>query len=148
MALAEGGVRYTFAHAFTPKIPRAMTSIPTTRKGGNHQTFGAAWKFLELGIGAAVRKLPDEKRQDELGDEEGNPGLGHGLRHLLIDQRAMGRDVLRRIPGVPKDRNRGQDRDYDDCDCKEFSHDPSPSADLQVRLHACFAVPLRLSVSC
>src|SRR5208282_2745974 len=49
------------------------------QQGSNHQTLGAAGKFLDLCVGARVGELPDENRQNELCGEEGDSSLRHGF---------------------------------------------------------------------
>src|SRR5260370_4195855 len=48
MAFDEGGVRYTSAHAFTPKTPRARTSTPTTRRAAITKALGPPGKLLSF----------------------------------------------------------------------------------------------------
>src|SRR5208282_52757 len=92
------------------------------QNGGNHQTLGAAGKFLQLRVRSTVGELPDKKRQNKLCGKKRDSSLGHGLRHLLIDQRTVRRNILRRRPGMEQDGNRRSNRDYDDGDRKEFRH--------------------------
>src|ERR1700675_1728108 len=62
MASAEGAVRYTFAHAFTPKTPRARTSAPTSSKAAITKALAPPGKFLIFesgrGLGNGRRKSP------------------------------------------------------------------------------------------
>src|SRR5216684_9113098 len=46
MALADGGVRYTLAQAFTPKTPRARTSAPTNSKAAITKALAPPGKLL------------------------------------------------------------------------------------------------------
>src|SRR5690349_21208759 len=48
MAFAEGGVRYTPAHALTPKTPRARTSTPTTSRAAITRALAPPGNFLSL----------------------------------------------------------------------------------------------------
>src|SRR5438067_2677248 len=57
---------------------------------------------------------------------------------------SMSRDVLRCHPGVPKDRNRGRYRDYNDGDRKEFRHDALAMTDFSRLYESVSAVNLRL----
>src|SRR4029077_4599684 len=68
------------------------------QQSSDHQGPGAAWKTLEFCLRAAIRKLPDKKRQQELRSEKRDSGLRHGFSHLLINQMSMSRNVRGRFP--------------------------------------------------
>src|SRR5208282_5716517 len=57
MASAEGAVRYTLAHAFTPKIPRAMTSKPTTSKAAITKPLAPPGNFLIFVLGPGLENF-------------------------------------------------------------------------------------------
>src|SRR2546421_6900604 len=62
---------------------------------GRHHYFGSARKIRELPAVFAFRKLPDEKRQDELREKKGDPRLSHEVRQLLINLLPVPGDILR-----------------------------------------------------
>src|ERR1700720_110112 len=51
MALADGATRYTSAHAFTPKIPRARTSTPTTSRAAITRALAPPGKLFSFAAG-------------------------------------------------------------------------------------------------
>ena len=55
--------------------------------------FCAAGEVLDFLAGAVVGELPDKQGENDLGGEERDSRLGHGFRHLLVDRRAVSRDV-------------------------------------------------------
>ena len=57
MASADGGVRYTLAQAFTPKIPRAMTSKPTTSNAAITKPLAPPGKFLIFALGPGLENF-------------------------------------------------------------------------------------------
>src|SRR5260370_30036620 len=57
MALDDGGVRYTLAHAFTPKTPRARTSAPTSSKAAITKALAPPGKLLIFASGARLENI-------------------------------------------------------------------------------------------
>src|SRR5208282_1303597 len=60
--------------------------------------------------------------KDDLRGDERDPSFEHGLVRLLVNQRAMSGDVLRRSPLMHQDGSRGCNSDQNDNDCKELRH--------------------------
>src|ERR1700730_450950 len=96
------------------------------KESGYHQPLGAALKSLDLGIFTTPGKYPDKNGENELRSQKRDSRLSHGLGHLLVNHRSMGRNVRRRLPSVEHDRNRRSYCDHNDGHRKEFCHDASP----------------------
>jgi len=80
--------------------------VPTKRNAAITKPAAPPGKLLTLS--------PGLKTENDLRGQEGNAGLEHGVGELLIDEMAVGRDVLRKIPGMHHDWNRRTDCDYYD----------------------------------
>src|ERR1035438_7069284 len=57
MASAEGGAKYTFAQALTPKTPSARTSVPTNRTAAHTIALAPPGKFLILSPGLGLENF-------------------------------------------------------------------------------------------
>ena len=84
--------------------------------------FAPPGKFLIFVARARIGEFPDEEAEDELRSQKRDSGFRHRLRHLLVNRRSVGRDILRHPPGVPQDGNRRNNRNQEDGDCEEFRH--------------------------
>src|ERR1700691_1786174 len=61
IAFADGGVKYTLAHAFTPNTPNARHSVPTSRKAAITNPAAPPGKFLTLAPGLGLENFQMKK---------------------------------------------------------------------------------------